>query len=36
MAGISHVFTIAHVAKMLGEDEEWLRDLDQQCVSCSL
>ena len=27
MAGISHVFTIALVAKMLGEDEDWLFDL---------
>ena len=24
MAGIPYVFTIAHVAKMLGEDDEWL------------
>ena len=27
MAGISAVFTIARVAKMLGEDEEWLHEL---------
>lgn len=27
MAGISHVFTISHVARMLGEDEEWLREI---------
>jgi hypothetical protein len=27
MAGISSVFTIARVAEMLGEDEEWLDDL---------
>ena len=27
MAGISYVFTISHVAKMLGEDEEWLREI---------
>lgn len=27
MAGIAHVYTITHVAKMLGEDEEWLRDI---------
>jgi hypothetical protein len=27
MAGIAHVFTISHVAKMLGEDEEWLREI---------
>lgn len=27
MAGIPFVFTIARVAEMLGEDEEWLFDL---------
>jgi hypothetical protein len=27
MAGISHVFTIARVAKMLGEDEDWLNEI---------
>jgi hypothetical protein len=27
MASISHVFTISHVAKMLGEDEEWLWEI---------
>lgn len=27
MAAISHVFTISHVAALLGEDEEWLFDL---------
>ena len=27
MAGISHVFTIARVAEMLGEDEAWLHEL---------
>jgi hypothetical protein len=27
MAGIAHVFTIARVAEILGEDEEWLHDL---------
>ena len=27
MAGISFVFTIARVAEMLGEDEEWLRQI---------
>jgi hypothetical protein len=27
MASISFVFTIARVAEMLGEDEEWLRDI---------
>ena len=27
MAAISHVFTIACVADMLGEDEEWLHEL---------
>jgi len=27
MAGISFVFTIARVAEMLGEDEQWLREI---------
>jgi len=27
MAGIPYVFTIARVAEMLGEDEEWLHEL---------
>ena len=27
MAGLSFVFTIARVAEMLGEDEEWLREI---------
>ena len=27
MAGIAFVFTIARVAEMLGEDEDWLHDL---------
>ena len=27
MAAISYVFTIARVAQMLGEDEEWLREI---------
>ena len=27
MAGNSFVFTIARVAEMLGEDEEWLREI---------
>ena len=27
MAGISFVFTIARVAEMLGEDEDWLHEL---------
>lgn len=27
MAGIPHVFTIARVAEMLGEDEGWLQDV---------
>lgn len=27
MAGISHVFTIARVAQMLGVDQDWLDDL---------
>ena len=27
MAGIPYVFTINYVADMLGEDEEWLREI---------
>ncbi len=27
MAGIPYVFTISHVAEMLGENEEWLREI---------
>lgn len=27
MAGIPYVFTIARVAEMLGEDEDWLHEL---------
>jgi len=27
VAAISAVFTIGHVAALLGEDEEWLHDL---------
>jgi hypothetical protein len=27
MAGIPYVFTISYVAKMLNEDEEWLREI---------
>lgn len=27
MAGIPYVFTISHVAKILGEDEDWLREI---------
>jgi hypothetical protein len=27
MAAITHVFTIARVAQMLGEDEDWLADI---------
>jgi hypothetical protein len=27
LAAISHVFTVTYVAKMLGEDEEWLQEL---------
>ena len=27
MAGISYVFTITRVAKMLGEDEDWLHEI---------
>jgi hypothetical protein len=27
MAAISHVFTLARVARMLGEDEDWLSDI---------
>lgn len=27
MAAITRVYTIAHVAEMIGEDEDWLNDL---------
>ena len=27
MAAITHVFTIARVAQLLGEDEDWLREI---------
>ena len=27
MAAITHVFTLARVAEMLGEDEDWLHDI---------
>ena len=27
MAGISYVFTISRVAKMIGEDEDWLHEI---------
>ncbi|WP_316980411.1 hypothetical protein [Shumkonia mesophila] len=27
MAAITHVFTIARVAHLLGEDEDWLREI---------
>jgi hypothetical protein len=27
MAAISHVFTLARVARMLGKDEDWLSDI---------
>ena len=27
LAGIPYVVTISHVAEMLGEDEEWLREI---------
>jgi hypothetical protein len=27
LAAITHVFTIAYVAEMLGEDEDWLHEL---------
>jgi hypothetical protein len=27
LAAVSHVFTIAYVAKKLGEDEDWLHEL---------
>ena len=30
MAAPSYVFTIARVAEMLGEDEEWLLELAEQ------
>ena len=27
IAGIPYVFTVSHVAEMLGEDEDWLREI---------
>jgi len=30
MAGISYVFTITRVAKMLGEDEDWLHEISTE------
>jgi len=30
MAAISHVFTLARVAQMLGEDEDWLSDVSTE------
>jgi hypothetical protein len=30
MAAISHVFTLAPVAQMLGEDEDWLSDISME------
>jgi hypothetical protein len=27
MAAVSHVFTIAYVAELLGEDEDWLHEI---------
>jgi hypothetical protein len=27
LAAVAHVFTISYVAEMLGEDEDWLREL---------
>jgi hypothetical protein len=27
MAAVAHVFTIARVAQMIGEDEDWLREI---------
>ena len=33
MAAISHVFTISHVARMLGEDEDWLFELQNDMFS---
>ena len=27
---VSHVFTLSHVAKMLGEDEEWLFEVAEE------
>jgi hypothetical protein len=32
LAAIAAVFTIGHVAKMLGEDEDWLHDLSISMV----
>ena len=30
MAGISYVFTIPRVAKMIGEDEDWLQEISTE------
>ena len=30
MAAITHVFTIARVAEMLGEDEDWLHEISNE------
>ena len=30
MAGISRVYTLAYVAEMLGEDEEWLGEISSE------
>ena len=27
---VSHVFTLSHVAEMLGEDEDWLFDVAEE------
>ncbi len=27
---VSHVFTLSHVAEMLGEDEEWLFEIAEE------
>ena len=35
MAGISYVFTIARVAKMLGENEDWFEWIRKTVVSPS-
>lgn len=30
MAAITHVFTLARVAEMLGEDQDWLNDISDE------
>lgn len=30
MAAVTHVFTLARVAEMLGEDQDWLNDISDE------